>query len=254
MGAFVPYSFGMRANTGEQRRLRGIIYLIAIAGIAFSFSGFQSLAADDDERREKKERKERAERKEKREKREKRENGAKERKGKEAKRERPRRSAEREQEELPEGLRGFSGQVGLIVVGKGDGPMLIAEVAKVHKVWENNKASKPESLEGRKIRIGPGWQKNDAGKWHKIPLHVSFIRAFPVKEDARLEIRNIEGHGFNILELNEHQREFARSRAKREGDRPKKDKEEHESDDRIRKLEKELEALRKEIKKLREDR
>ena len=114
-------------------------------------------------------------------------------------------------EELSDKLAGFSGQIGGIVESKGDGPSLIIRVVKVHKVWKNNKAKEPKSLEGKTIRVGPGSWKDDSGEWKKAPIHVAFIKAFPAKDDLRLEIRNREGNSFHILELSERQRELARS-------------------------------------------
>ena len=182
--------------------------------------------------------------------------------------------ADRGDERLPEVLVGFSGQVGAIVEGKADGPALVVRVLKVHKVWKDNKAGDPEALQGRRIRVGPGWAKSDAGKWNKIPLHVNFINAFPVKEDCRLEIKNLEGHGFSILELDERQREFAkrnmseRTEGERGRERPKErererdsgrahdreresDREEASAEARLRRLERELERLRAELREIR---
>jgi hypothetical protein len=170
---------------------------------------------------------------------------------------------------FPKSLAGFSGQVGLVVEKKGDGPSLIAKVHKVHEVWKNNKADKPKELEGHMIRIVPGRHKNDAGKMQQIPLHQAFIRAFPAKEDGRFEIRHLEGNYFAILELNERQRKFARSRQddrKREDedhdrsekkesehDRAEKKDRDHKEDvsalERIKKLEAELERLKADLRK-----
>ena len=58
-------------------------------------------------------------------------------------------------EELPAGVRGFSGQVRGLVKSKGEKNTFSFLAARMIRVWPGNKAEKPEALAGRTIRIGP---------------------------------------------------------------------------------------------------
>ena len=110
---------------------------------------------------------------------------------------------------LPDGVKGFSGRVRGLVTAKGDKNTFTFKVARVLKVWKNNKAEKPEALAGHTVRVGPRWVQGDNGKWHPLERHVAFIRQLKVGEELTLEIFNAEGNHFNILELSAEQRESA---------------------------------------------
>ncbi len=114
--------------------------------------------------------------------------------------------------ELPEGVRGFSGQVAGIVVGRTNDGVLF-KAAKVVRVWERaNKARDPESLEGKTLLVRPIGR--DAS------LQAKFVSKMKVGDDYRLELQNREGSVFVIVELTEEQREIAAGEADspREGD------------------------------------
>jgi len=109
---------------------------------------------------------------------------------------------------LPEGLRGFSGQVRGVVTARGDGHFLF-KVGRVLKVWEGNKARTPQALVGRTVKVGPRWEKTKRGKWRKVKLHVMFIKRLKAGAEMTLEIRHAEGDVFQILELSDEQRRSA---------------------------------------------
>ncbi len=110
---------------------------------------------------------------------------------------------------IPESVRGFSGMVSGTVVEKGEKNVFWLRVAKVLKVWKNNKAKTPKDLEGRTVRVGPRWKKGENGKWHPVELHVAFIKKLEEKQELTVEIANHEGDFFSILELSKEQREWA---------------------------------------------
>jgi len=134
-------------------------------------------------------------------------------------------SADEGERALPEGVRGFSWQVRGVVTAKGDKHVFFFKVARVLRVWEGNKARTPGALAGRTVRVGPRWVKNRHGKWRPVELHVLFIRKLQVGHEMTLEIRNVEGDHFQILELSGPQREWAarggEGEGEREGDRPR---------------------------------
>ena len=70
---------------------------------------------------------------------------------------------DRPRERVTKNLHGFSGQVRGVVVKKGDRHFTF-RVARVLRVWENNKASKPKDLVGKTVVVSPRWQKSDKGK------------------------------------------------------------------------------------------
>jgi len=119
--------------------------------------------------------------------------------------------AEGTKDDIPESLQGFSGQVRGVVVSKGEKDSLRSKVARLLRTWEGNKASDAKAIVGRTVRVVPSWHKGDDGKWRPYELHVSFIRKLKVGQEMTLEIRNVEGpRNFQILELSEEQRAFAR--------------------------------------------
>ena len=109
-------------------------------------------------------------------------------------------------ETLPEDLRGFSGQVRGVVAAGHDDNSFMFQVARVLKVWENNKAEAPRSLGGRTVRVGPRWTKGDDGEWHPIEGHVAYIGKLRPGQEMTLEIQNVERDHFQILELSREQR------------------------------------------------
>ena len=144
-------------------------------------------------------------------------------------------------EALPEGLRGFSGQVRGVVVEKGEKNTFTFKVGRVLRVWENNKAEEPESLVGRTVPVGPRWVKGDDGKWHPVELHVAFIRRLEAGQEITLEIRHAERDHFAILELSNEQRTWARGGSATES----------EKDALIRELKEEIRRLKAENAELR---
>ncbi|MHC4605359.1 MAG: hypothetical protein ACYTAF_00295, partial [Planctomycetota bacterium] len=111
---------------------------------------------------------------------------------------------------IPKSLFGFSGMVGGIVKGKTDNDGMLFKVVRIDKIWEGNKAKDPEAIIGRTVKVEPRWQKGDDGKWHKVEIHVAFIRNAKIGDDFHLEIQHAERDVFQILELNEEQRGIAR--------------------------------------------
>ena len=164
------------------------------------------------------------------------------------------------EEGLPDGLKGFSGQVRGVVTAKGDRNTFDFKVGRLLRTWKNNKAENPELIVGRTVLVAPRWAKGEDGKWRPVELHVAFIRTLVVGQELTLEIRNPELDHFAILELSEEQRVMARRSAEtgasperdREGVRPKeggdrtRSSPEREQNLRIRNLEKEIERLRRE--------
>ena len=102
---------------------------------------------------------------------------------------------------VPEGLKGFSGQVQGVVVTKGEGGITF-KAGKVVQTWKNNKASNPESLAGQTVQVIPGGGK-EGNKFH-----AAFLRTLQPGQDVTLELRN-DGDIFVILELTKEQREAA---------------------------------------------
>lgn len=149
-------------------------------------------------------------------------------------------------EALPEALRGFSGQARGVVKAKGDKNTFTFKVGRVLRVWKGNKAKDPESLAGRSIRVGPRWEKGDGRKWRPVARHVAFIRQLKVGQEMTLEVRNMEGSHFTILELSADQRGSGDG----EGGDPDAPKDET-TEVRVRKLEDEVRRLKAEISELR---
>ena len=148
---------------------------------------------------------------------------------------------------LPDGARGFSGQVRGVVVSKGDHDTFGFKVARVLNVWKNNKAEDPESIAGHTVRVSPRRQKI-RGKWHKVESHVAFIRKLRTGQELSLEIKHVEGpRDCQILELSRKQRGWARRKG-REG--PTDEDPEKALRKELRELRAELRELRAEIKRL----
>ena len=127
---------------------------------------------------------------------------------------------------LSAGARGFSGMVRGVVVGKHDNGTISLKVARILKVWQGNKAPKPESLVGETVRVGPRWDKGRGKKWHKVERHVRFLRKLAQGQELNLEIWNAEHSHFVVLELSGEQREWAAAGREREhADREHADRE-----------------------------
>lgn len=112
--------------------------------------------------------------------------------------------------DLPGAAQGFSGQVGGIVRGRTDRGVLF-EIRSVQKVWKDNRASDPKSLEGVTVEVRPGVEKGNRNE-----IHVQFLRLLVVGEDYRLELHHREGNWLEILELTEEQRALARGERREE--------------------------------------
>jgi len=114
---------------------------------------------------------------------------------------------------LPEGLRGFSGQVRGVVTAKGDANVIGFKVGRILRIWKGNKAEEPELILGRTVTVGPRWVKKEGAntEWRPLELHVVFLRKLEVGQELTLEIRTGDGGGFVILELNKEQREMAKT-------------------------------------------
>ncbi len=126
----------------------------------------------------------------------------------------------KEESGLPESVRGFSGMVRGVVVAKGEKDTFTFKVGRVLKVWKGNKAKKPAALVGRTIKVGPGWRKSKRGKWHRVEIHVLFIRKLKAGQELSLEVRNVERDYFAILELGAEQRAWAlKGAGEREGEK-----------------------------------
>jgi hypothetical protein len=112
---------------------------------------------------------------------------------------------------LPDGLKGFSGQLQGVVAGvQEDGLGFQLKVDKVTKVWKNNKAKEPEAAVGKTLLINAQWVKGENGKWRPNENHVKFIKSLKADENLTIEVRNAEGQRLHILELSQEQRERAK--------------------------------------------
>lgn len=158
---------------------------------------------------------------------------------------------------LPEGVRGFSGNVRGLVVAKGERNTFSFKVARVLQVWDGNKATEPGALVGRTVTVGPRWVKGDNGKWHPLERHVAFIRGLTADQEMNLEIRNAERDHFAILELSAEQRESGDGEPSLERERDEgepageRGRDAGASEARVRELEKEVAGLREEMAELR---
>ena len=149
-------------------------------------------------------------------------------------------------ESLPEGLRGFSGQVRGVVVRKGEKNTFDFNVARVLRILKDNRAEAPESIAGRTVPVGPRWTKGEDGKWHPVERHAAFIRGLKPGQEITLEIRNVEHSHFSILELSEDQRKLAgQKHAERKTATDRKPEGE------IQELRREIQRLKKEVAELR---
>lgn len=155
--------------------------------------------------------------------------------------------------ELPDGARGFSGQVRGVVASKGVKNSFQYRVGRVIRVWKGNKAEKPEALVGRTVAVGPRWHKGEDGRWSQVPAHVAFIRRLEPGQEITLEICNSEMRHFEILELSGDQREDAEGGGEEEPEEEGAGKAGRVTHARESELETELDQLRREVRRLREE-
>ena len=149
---------------------------------------------------------------------------------------------------LPESLKGFSGMVHGKIISKGEGHIML-QVTKVIRVWKNNKASNPDALKGKTVKVGPRWVKGEDGKWRRVESHVAFLNSLEVGQFLVLEIGHAKRDVFSVLELSEKQRELVKRNqqlevgagGEREKEREKdRDKERPEASHEIEKKKKEI--------------
>lgn len=70
---------------------------------------------------------------------------------------------------LPEEFRGFNGAVLAKVIHKDpDQFEMVVEVKKVGKIWDNNKAKDPKSIEGKQMMLAGFWRRQEA--YHKFKV------------------------------------------------------------------------------------
>ncbi|MCD4657488.1 MAG: hypothetical protein K8S87_08070 [Planctomycetes bacterium] len=123
---------------------------------------------------------------------------------------------------IPDGMHGFSGRLKGKVVGKQKNGFILL-VEKVEKLWEGNKAKKPETVIGKKVLINVGWEEYEKSKWRPIPLHARFVEMLKIGNKISIEVKNIEGERLHILELNKEQRALAEKKEDKKEEKPEKD-------------------------------
>jgi len=102
---------------------------------------------------------------------------------------------------VPERARGFSGQVRGVVKAKGEKDTFTLYVEQILNVWKTNKAADPNLLVDCTVTVGPRWMKTESGVWRPDERHAAFIRGLEEGRRLDLEIVNLEGRLFVILEL-----------------------------------------------------
>jgi len=105
---------------------------------------------------------------------------------------------------LPDGMDGFSGTLEGTVVAKQDCAFTL-QVARIAKLWRDNKAENAESAIGKKLSIRARCGKD--GK--SSAIHVRFIATLKVGGKLCIEAKDGK-QGLFILELNKEQREQAK--------------------------------------------
>ncbi|MBI4613173.1 MAG: hypothetical protein HY720_06140 [Planctomycetes bacterium] len=124
---------------------------------------------------------------------------------------------EPEHDPLPDGMKGFSGELSGTIVSTGELGIVLA-VERVGRVWEKNEAPHPGSAVGKKLLINVQWVQGDDGNWHPFETHVRFFRTLRPHQKLMIEVVNDEGERLHVLELTEEQRERAsRGGEEREG-------------------------------------
>ncbi|MBN1672559.1 MAG: FecR domain-containing protein [Kiritimatiellae bacterium] len=100
---------------------------------------------------------------------------------------------------IPEGVRGFFGMVRGEVTAHEPDDHITLRVDRVQRVWRENRASNPRSLEGRMILVGPQREGD------KRAGQIAFIRRLQLGQVVELEVRHGEGRRFVIVELTRDQ-------------------------------------------------
>lgn len=125
-----------------------------------------------------------------------------------------------ELKDMPQELKGFNGQVNGVVVSK-EGGFITFKVNDVTRVYERgNKASNPDALVNKIIKVAPGQER---GK--PVQNHVAYLRSLEKGSEATMNIRAHESFaGFVLTELSWEQRKQAGlpvdGEGKDGGDRP----------------------------------
>ncbi len=96
---------------------------------------------------------------------------------------------------LPEGAKGFAGMIRGNVVSTGTNELVLS-VTEVAKVWNQSKASNPQSLVGKQVQVR-GQNENMA----------RFIATLKAGDSVGLDVVNKEGDFLTIAELTKEQRE-----------------------------------------------
>jgi hypothetical protein len=140
----------------------------------------------------------------------------------EGKKEEPKKEAPKKENPLPEGARGFAGQLKGTVEKKLDRGILL-KVSEVVKTGEASKATDAKVLVGLSVRVGPSWVKGEDGKkGHPDELQMNFLRTLEVGKEVTLSVKNVEREYFAITELTPEQTEAAKNYKKPEGDKGEK--------------------------------
>ena len=124
---------------------------------------------------------------------------------------------------LPEGARGFAGQLKGTVAKKRDRGIDL-KVTEVVKTWEASKATDAKVLVGLTVRVTASWVKGegDNKKGHPNELQMAFLRTLEVDKEVTLDVKNVERDVFVITELTKEQAEVAKNAKKPEGDKGEK--------------------------------
>ncbi|MBI4569796.1 MAG: hypothetical protein HY719_15495 [Planctomycetes bacterium] len=125
---------------------------------------------------------------------------------------------------LPEGLRGFVGNLrGKVVSIHPEGREFKLKVAKVGPLRRENKATKPSLAAGETLLISAAWQKGKGGAWVPHDAHARFIRGLKAGEEVEVAVRNDEGGRMHLMDLTPEQRERAAKAEKAPKEEPKKE-------------------------------
>jgi len=116
---------------------------------------------------------------------------------------------EREGPWIPDGLHGFRGMLEGEVAGRQEHGFTL-HVTRIHRVWEQSKATSPESAVGKTLLINVSWRQGDDGRWHPVENQEKFVRTLREGEEIRIDVGNLEAERLHILELTQEQRERIR--------------------------------------------
>ena len=102
---------------------------------------------------------------------------------------------------LPDPACCFAGMIGGKVLAKHDGQIVVA-VEEVPRVWKTSKARDPQSLVGKRVRVG---QSKEAGRYAQLVTR--FLADLKPGETVALDVAHKgQGEALTILELTEEQR------------------------------------------------